>query len=202
MLAGNTVSFGLSIIISVVGSLIVPDNHDFETTKDTGKKAVKESVAELVNERHDITVDNSESPRMDDASEKSTKDEKGRTIDGETAELRDDSLPGTGQGDLSEEDAAYLAKSIKFSLAFAVSWVIIMVFIVTFALYGTSYIFTRAGFKAYVSIGLGWLILGAVYIIFSPILESLPTLSKVFKGIVLDVFTLGKFSRSKSSDKV
>ncbi|TIA86102.1 hypothetical protein E3P99_03788 [Wallemia hederae] len=202
MLAGNTVSFGLSILISVVGSLIFPDNHDFETTKDTGKKAVKESVAELVNERQDITVDNSESPRMDDASEKSAKDEKGRTIDGETAELRDDSLPGVGQGDLSEEDAAYLAKSMKFSLAFAVCWVIIMVFIVTFSLYGTSYIFTRAGFKAYVSIGLGWLILGAVYIILSPILESLPTLSKVFKGIVLDVFTLGKFSRSRSSDKV
>lgn len=200
MLAGNTVSFGLSILISVVGSLIFPDNHDFESTKNTGKKAVKESAAQVVAVDQEISVDNHQIPQLDDSSEKSVKDEK--SVSQATAELRDYDPHGASQGDLSEADIAYLTRSMKFATICSIVWVLVMVFIVTFSLYGTSYIFPRAGFKAWVSIGLGWLLIGAVYIIFSPIIESLPSLIKLIKGITLDVFTLGNYSKTKSSDEV
>ncbi|TIB75056.1 hypothetical protein E3Q23_02446 [Wallemia mellicola] len=194
MLAGNTVSFGLSIVISIVGSLIFPDDHDFETTKNTGKKAVKQAEQSVIREQEVIVTS-----QIDDNSEKFDKDDKQETT---PAVLKDFSIPDATQGDLSEEDFAYLTKSMKLAAGFAITWTIVMVFIVTFSLYGTSYIFPRAGFKAWVSIGLAWLLLGATYIILSPIYESLPSLIKIFKGVTIDVFTLGNYKKSRPSDEV
>lgn len=194
MLAGNTVSFGLSILISIVGSLIFPDDHDFETTKNTGKKAVKQAEQSVVRDQETIVTS-----QVDDSSEKFDKDDKQETT---PAVLKDFNVPDATQGDLSEEDFAHLTKSMKLAAWFAITWTIVMVFIVTFSLYGTSYIFPRAGFKAWVSIGLAWLLLGATYIILSPIYESLPSLIKIFTGIIIDVFTLGNYKKSRSSEKV
>ncbi|TIA89627.1 hypothetical protein E3P81_02894 [Wallemia ichthyophaga] len=186
MLAGNTVSFGLSIIISVVGSLISPDNHDFEKTKDTGRKAIKESEAHVAPPEQEVVVETLQ------PDEKSFKD-----VEKATPELSDLDSHNTSQGDLSSADIEYLTRSIKLAAFSSLLWVTVMIFTVTFALYGTGYILPRAGFKAWVSIGLAWLMVGAIYIIFTPILESLTSLKRMTRGITLDVFTLGNCRQNK-----
>ena len=136
MLAGNTVSFGLSSLITIIGSLLFPDNYDFEATKFVGKKSADQATTKY--NAHEIQIYQNTVESDDLKDEKLTPQE---------------SIIVPEDGIMSKNDEVYIKKWQNIATGATITWFILIIVIVTFSLFGTSYIYPLKGFMAWIIIG-------------------------------------------------
>lgn len=96
-----------------------------------------------------------------------------------------------GAGNITDQDhlveqvklkrASFIARTVTalMTLCFLVLWPI--------PLYGTSYVFSKGFFTAWVSVAMGWLFCSAIGVGLYPLFEGRHSIKHTFKGIVADL---------------
>ncbi|KAI5122853.1 hypothetical protein M0805_003147 [Coniferiporia weirii] len=177
MLAGNLASIGVGAIVSVVYSLIFPEDFDFEVTRminaptsHHARSLVKENVGK---EDKDGYADDKLQPeaRVD---EQSISDDAATHLAGITDE--------------AELDRANLESAFKFAAWSSVTLLLVMIIIVPLPLFFAQTIFGVRGLGAWVIIGIVWAFCSAITVVIYPLYESRAALLMVARGLVKDVF--------------
>jgi hypothetical protein len=169
MLTGNLLSIGVGGIVTVVGSLIWPADFDWEITRainaDAGRKA------EALNE--------------DPASEHSSVTEVPLPSPGEKKDSVEGPIEDTEAQDITDDAA--LRKAFRLAAYSALSLTFILIFAVPMPQFFSSYIYTEAGFTAWVCIVMIWLFAGMITVGIYPLFEAREGLASVCRGIYRDL---------------
>jgi len=178
MLTGNLVAISLGGIISVVWSLIAPENFDFEITRAINRGPAPSTVSAEEKEEVEYPTEKKEA----------TPEHKTVPVDEEHAY---ESAHATGITPWSEIDHAALGKAFRFATWSSLALTLVLVIIIPLALFGSSVVYGVAGFGAWVIIGFIWAFFAAFTVVLYPLYESRLGITMVFKGIVKDMFKPG-----------
>lgn len=83
--------------------------------------------------------------------------------------------------EVEAEDAKELSRYALYAQVLSAAIFIILIFLIPLPLYGSDYIYSRAGFKAWIVIIFLWLFIAAIYAIFSPVWRARSTLVELFQ---------------------
>lgn len=95
-----------------------------------------------------------------------------------------------------EEETAKLNKSAKTARWLCLSLTISLLVLWPMPLYGTGYVFSSRFFTGWVVVGILWLFISCIMVVFLPVYESRSTISRTGKAIYQDLMVLA--SRSKT----
>ena len=84
-------------------------------------------------------------------------------------------------------DAEAVRVATRLALSFNAVFIVVAVLLVPFTLFGSSWIFSRAGFKGWCVVSFVWVWVGMVICVLWPLHESRKTIIKIAKGIIRDV---------------
>lgn len=173
MLTGNLLSIGVGGIITVVWSLVKPENFDWEITRAVNAPAtyVEESTVEVVEKTPDLTPGGS-TEELD--KEKAIATPTVVSVEEDAARA-------------AAEDTAGLKHAFRIAAWAALSLTFILIIVVPLPQFFTSYIYSVQGFTAWVCIVLIWLFVGATTISLIPLWEARGTLRLVAEGIWADL---------------
>ncbi|GJN93637.1 hypothetical protein Rhopal_006694-T1 [Rhodotorula paludigena] len=172
MLTGNILSFCVSGLITVLGSLIWPENYDWIETRalHAYNEATEETVAPAVNETPSATASTSEV-----AAEK------------EKVQAPADALPADiGEG-VEVDSPEHIRKTFKIATVLATFGFVALLILIPLPLVGTSYISTLSGFTAYVVITMIWIWWGAFVCVILPLWEYRHSLAEIFGHMWADI---------------
>ncbi|GAA6062385.1 hypothetical protein JCM10212_003194 [Sporobolomyces blumeae] len=175
MLTGNVISLGLSIIISLVGSFLWPEDYDFEPTRQL--HAHSEASEEVV-----VPGADTPSSGFDTPSEEKKESEIVATpqIDSEASSI----AHGLDADSVKSITRAYkLARIVSVPVFF----ILIILIPIPLALAGGGYVSSLAGFKAYISITFIWLFWGAAAVVLYPLWEYRKSLAEISSNIWADL---------------
>lgn len=173
MLTGNLLSIGIGGIVTVVWSLVRPENFDWEITRSVNRPASYTSggsSVEAIDEKGDLS-----GPASIDELEKDKA-------------MGSSTVRSVEEGHHADaENVAGLKRAFRIAAWAAISLTLILIIIVPLPLFFTSYIYSVAGFTAWVCIVLIWLFCGAISIGLFPLWEARSTIWLVAKGIMEDI---------------
>lgn len=213
MLAGNLASLGTGLIVSVVTTLIWPENCDFALVQEKIRSASGKSGPIFVEkgvspESPSSSMDGSDpTTKKEDGADSSPKEVGDATVREEGAEIV---LADTG------ESLHDLDKAFRFAAYFSVTLAVILLVLIPLPLFFTSYIFTKGGFTGWVTVGFIWvffcksssqgrsqvqceqklnnelfllplLYLAICAVVIYPIVESRKALGKIFAAMWADI---------------
>lgn len=165
-------------VVTVVWSLISPENFDFEATRALG---MEDSGAQPTHEANTQPG----TPHID---EKDLDSEK--NVDAVTgAHTLSTTIvdPTSLRIEQPEIDFVGLNKSFRFARWSSVVLFCVLMLIIPLPLFGSSHVFSVQDFTAYVSFGIAWALIAACVVVIYPLWESRKGLRQVFRGIWLDV---------------
>jgi len=170
MLAGNLVAIGVGGVVSVLVSLVKPDNEfDFAITRAINSATIHRSE------------------KIEAAAEES--DDKGSANEkGDEVEVVAKPVGITDDKDL---DPVQLKKAFKFAVWSSVALFVVMILIVPLPLFFSQVVYGVKGFTTWVSVGIIWVFLAAFTVVLYPIWESREALAMVTKGVTKDIFSFG-----------
>jgi hypothetical protein len=84
-------------------------------------------------------------------------------------------------------DPAAVRSATRLAVSFNALFVVVVVILVPFSLFGSSWIFSRAGFRGWCVVSFLWVWVSMFICVVWPLLESRTTISKIVKGIVRDI---------------
>jgi hypothetical protein len=84
-------------------------------------------------------------------------------------------------------DPAAVRSATRLAVSFNALFVVVVVILVPFSLFGSSWIFSRAGFRGWCVVSFLWVWVSMFICVVWPLLESRTTISKTVKGIVRDI---------------
>ncbi|RDX54444.1 urea transporter [Lentinus brumalis] len=184
MLAGNLASIGVGGIVTVVTSLIWPDNFDFESTRAINKPSHEKAPPQGP-------------PSMDD-----TESEKKR---GSTdVSLEPVSADDAAAEEERELDPVALNKSFNIAAWASVVLTLVMLIIIPLPLFFAQTVYGVGGLTAWVVIGMIWAFCSAISVVLYPLYESREALSVIGRGVIKDIFAKGsgKFTHPHSESTV
>ncbi|KAF8132999.1 urea transporter [Boletus edulis] len=161
ILGGNLASITTGGMISVIVSLIWPDNYDFVETRAINSPSVK-------------TVHDGE----DAGTEKNDAQVSIKSVSEET-ELD------------NELDPVSLEKAFRFAVWSSVIMTLVFMIIIPLPLFGASTVYSVAGFSVWVIIGIIWAFCSAFAVVLYPLWESRAALAMILKGMVKDAYAPG-----------
>ncbi|KAH8110219.1 urea transporter [Phellopilus nigrolimitatus] len=177
MLAGNLASIGVGAIISVVWSLIYPENFDFDITRainapptHRSRVPAKEGSDDAPNEKSEYVDDKAPAASPIDIQSVSDGQAGGDTVAGVT--------------DDSELDPEGLQVAFRFAAWSSIILLLVMIIIIPLPLFFAQTIFGVRGLEAWVIIGIIWTFCSALAVVLYPLYESRETLLMVTKGMV------------------
>ncbi|CAK9783844.1 Na+/solute symporter [Cutaneotrichosporon oleaginosum] len=177
MLTGNLLSIGVGAIVTVIGSLIWPASFDWEVTRainaDAGRKA-QALNATSVSEHSSVTDVPLPSPGEKKDSVESV------VVDAEARDIGDTEAQ-------DHSDDASLRKAFRMAAYWAISLTFILIIVVPLPQFFASYIYSEAGFTAWVCIVLVWLFAGMIAVGLYPLYEARAGLASVCRGIYRDL---------------
>ncbi|GAA5902571.1 hypothetical protein JCM5296_002327 [Sporobolomyces johnsonii] len=174
MLTGNVLSIGISAIICTIGSLIWPENYDFEETRRL--HAHSEASEEIPPSPSNLSASL-------DENEKIKQDVSSLTVDPAAVELANVVEAHAGDSPQTIERSFKLARIVAITM-----FVILMILIpVPLATAGGGYISSYAGFECYVVITIMWVFLGAFLVVLYPIWEYRHSLAHLGRHMWADV---------------
>ncbi|KAI0635141.1 urea transporter [Trametes polyzona] len=181
MLAGNLASIGVSGIITVVTSLIWPDDFDFEATRAINRPAA----------HYDHAKDNAtpQSPSLYD----SPRDEKKQPPTDISLEPVSSIPPPTAFAEEEERelDPAALKKSFNLAAWSSILLTLVMLILIPLPLFFAQTVYGVSGLTAWVVVGMIWACCSAIAVVLYPLWESREALGTICAGMVKDVFTRG-----------
>ncbi|KAF9186170.1 hypothetical protein BGZ50_002611 [Haplosporangium sp. Z 11] len=168
MLAGNLGALIGGGVISVVISLMNPDNYTFE-----GTRSLKQ-----------VTDDAVGTPESNNSSEDITMDEKKKSsatkiAGAATVEVEP---PKGGWGFDAEEDAK-LAKAARFARWSSGLLTVILILLWPLPMFFSNYVFSRGFYTGWVILSIIWAICSTIAVTIYPIWESRGAIAQVFKGM-------------------
>ncbi|KAI0717438.1 urea transporter [Cerioporus squamosus] len=180
MLAGNLASIGVGGIVTVVTSLIWPDNFDFESTR-----AINKPVHEKAHSQGAPSVDDTESEKKRESTDVS---------------LEPVSADAAAEEEEKELDPVALKKSFDIAAWASVVLTLVMLIIIPLPLFFAQTVYGVGGLTAWVVIGMIWAFCSAIAVVLYPLYESRAALSLIGRGIIKDVFAKGsgKFAHPHS----
>ncbi|KAH9950736.1 urea transporter [Amylocystis lapponica] len=170
MLAGNLASIGVGAIITVVTSLIWPEDFNFDATR-----AINTPVLDT--------------PEKDSRSSEEV-DEKKR----QSAEIAEEPVVSVDAAALEEArelDPAALRRSYTLAARASILLTLIMLIVIPFPLFGAQTVYGVRGLAAWVVIGMIWAFCSAIAVVLYPLYESRAALALIGRGIVKDIFKPG-----------
>ncbi|KAF8122410.1 urea transporter [Boletus edulis] len=162
MLGGNLASIATGGMISMIVSLIWPDNYDFVETRAINLPAAKKTV-------HD----------GDDAG-----------IEKDDAQVSVKSVSEETELD-NELDPVGLKKAFRFAVWSSVIMTLVFMIIIPLPLFGASTVYSVAGFSVWIIIGIIWAFCSAFAVVLYPLWESRAALAMILKGMVMDAYAPG-----------
>ncbi|KAK8847336.1 hypothetical protein IAR55_005193 [Kwoniella newhampshirensis] len=175
MLTGNLLAIGIGGIITVVWSLVRPQNFDWDITR-----------AINVREDYTITQNNLPAAQEQDSPSVNGEDEKRMPPGQKNEGTRDGQSVEEQPVDLSLENKA-LQKAFRFAAWSALTLVAVLIFIIPLPLFFTSHVYPKGGFTAWVTVSLIWLFAGLLMVGVYPMWEARKGLIKVARGIAADL---------------
>ncbi|KAI9567815.1 urea transporter [Boletus coccyginus] len=157
MLGGNLASIGIGGIVSVIASLIWPDNYDFAETRAINLPVVKRTVHH--DSAEDIKIEKKEVPV---------------SVTSASDEIEID----------SELDPVGLKKAFKFAVWSSVIMTLIFMIIIPLPLFWASTVYSVAGFSVWVVVGILWAFCSAFAVVLYPLWESRAALAMIIRGMV------------------
>ncbi|KAH9849395.1 urea transporter [Lenzites betulinus] len=175
MLSGNLASIGVGGIITVVTSLIWPDNFDFEATRAinrptvifSGEKTAAASLDDRASEKKEAPADVSLKP------------------------VTSLSAVAAAQEEERELDPVALQKSFRLAAWASVILTLVMLIIIPLPLFFAQTVYGVGGLTAWVVIGMIWAFCSAIAVVVYPLWESRVALRTISGGVVKDIFTRG-----------
>ncbi|KAH7918066.1 hypothetical protein BV22DRAFT_1115482 [Leucogyrophana mollusca] len=175
MLAGNLGSFCSGPIISIIVTLIKPDNEfDWSQTRNINPRG-------RVLAMQSVSVPQSsggQSIAADSDSDGNEKAQESITVEGDRS---------GGDYDLPE-DYAVLEKSLKVAVYAAIIMSLVIIVLIPIPIFLSHYIFSLPFFRAWVIISIVWLFVAASITSVLPLWESRGAILDIGRGIVKDVF--------------
>ncbi|KAF9570759.1 hypothetical protein EC968_001409 [Mortierella alpina] len=165
MLAGNLGALIGGGLISVVISLIKPDNYTFD-----GTRSLKQVTDDVVG-----TPESNNS--LEDVA---TVDEKKSS--GEKATTLEVAAPNGGWTFDAEEDAK-LAKASRFARWSSAVMTVILILLWPLPMFFSNYVFSRGFYTGWVVLSIAWAICSTIAVTIYPLWESRRALGDVFKGM-------------------
>jgi len=162
MLGGNLASIGVGGIVSVIVSLIWPDNYDFAETRAINSPVVKKTVHYI----EDVETEKKDVPVL-------------VTSVSEETELD------------NELDPVGLEKAFRFAVWASVIMTLVFMIIIPLPLFGASTVYSVTGFSVWVVIGIIWTFCSAFAVVLYPLWESRAALAMIMRGMVKDVCVPG-----------
>jgi len=175
MLTGNIVSIGMGGIIAVTGSLVWPEDFDFDITR-----ALNAPV-----------------PVAASAIAATSSDADSHSLDGDDKEKASSSpaLAKTAPPSIAPAESKYgaeyqrnLKRAFKIAVCVSVGLFVILMLLIPLPLFFTNYIFPIKGFTAWIAIGIAWLFWGSFAVVVYPIIESRKELGQIGGAMIRDVF--------------
>ncbi|EJU01842.1 hypothetical protein DACRYDRAFT_100134 [Dacryopinax primogenitus] len=179
MLTGNLVSIAVGGLVSLVWSLIWPENFDFDITRaiNCPEPCGTASTDEAENE----------GPFPEKSKEGESR-QKALQVEEEQAY---ETAQNTGITGAAELNRAGLAKAYRFATWSSVILTLVLVIIIPMSLFGSSIVYSVNGFGAWVIIGFVWAFLAAFIVVLYPLWESRGGLAMVARGIIKDIYKPG-----------
>lgn len=167
MLAGNLGALISGGVISVIISLIKPDNYTFE-----GTRALQQ-----------VTDDSPGGmPSTDSASDDGSLDEKKKG--GEKAEVTSVDVPAPKGGwTFSAEEDAKLAKASRFARWSSGVLTVILILLWPLPMFFSNYVFSKGFYTGWVVLSIVWAICSTIAVTIYPIWESRGAIAEVGRGI-------------------
>ncbi|KAF9979622.1 hypothetical protein BGZ65_006263 [Modicella reniformis] len=163
MLAGNLAALISGGLISVVISLVKPDNYTFEGTRSL--KQVTDDVVRTPdsnNSTEDVVVDE---PQKEEIT----------TL--QVASSKEDDLK------FDQEEDAKLAKSARFARWSSGILTVVLILLWPLPMFFSNYVFSRDFYTGWVVLSIVWAIASTIAVTIYPIWESRDAIGVVFKGI-------------------
>ncbi|KAI0360713.1 urea transporter [Trametes cingulata] len=173
MLAGNLASIGVGGIVTVVTSLIWPDNFDFEATRAINRTSLHEKDASQGSE----SIDDSASEKKRPTAEVTLQPVVSATAAAEEEER--------------ELDPVALKKSFSIAAWASVILTLVMLIIIPLPLFFAQTVYGVGGLTAWVVIGMIWAFCSAIAVVLYPLWESRAALTLISRGVIKDIFTRG-----------
>ncbi|KAF9541126.1 hypothetical protein EC957_003368 [Mortierella hygrophila] len=167
MLAGNLGALISGGAISVIITLIKPDNYTFEGTRAL-QQVTDDSTAGM--------------PSTDSSSDDGSLDEKKKG--GEKAEITSVDVPAPKGGwTFSAEEDAKLAKASRFARWSSGVLTVILILLWPLPMFFSNYVFTKGFYTGWVVLSIVWAICSTVAVTIYPIWESRGAIAEVGRGI-------------------
>jgi len=184
MLAGNLASIGVGGIISVLWSLIRPENFDFEITR---------AINSPHHHARDHTDEEEKHGSMDDPEKKAAHDGDQDIKVSETSLAEGGPHVGEASGvtEDAELDPVALKKAFRFAAWSSVGLTLILLILIPLPLFGASTIYSVKSLGVWVIVGMIWTFGAAFTVVIYPLWESRREIMLVGKGIIKDIFHPG-----------
>lgn len=170
MLAGNLASIGVGAIVSVVSSLIWPDDFNFDITRAINTPSQTDTTEK---ERSSEDLDEKKRDPSDVSAEP--------IVSSEAAAAEEE----------RELDPVALGKAYRLAARSSVALTLIMLIIIPLPLFFAQTIYGVRGLTAWVVIGMIWAFCSAISVVLYPLFESRAALSLILRGMVKDIFSRG-----------
>ncbi|KAI0325129.1 urea transporter [Cubamyces sp. BRFM 1775] len=177
MLAGNLASIGVGGIVTVVTSLIWPDDFDFEATRAINRPLHEKDGSDMRASPRSASLDDSESEKKHAPADVSLEPVVSARAAAEEEER--------------ELDPVALNKSFRIAAWSSVILTLVMLIIIPLPLFFAQTVYGVGGLTAWVVIGMIWAFCSAIAVVLYPLWESRAALALIGSGIIKDVFTRG-----------
>lgn len=183
-LAGALTSWGIGFIAAVILSLLFPgtwQNTDADAVERNSKLDGGTEARGALGEGVDIEKSSSPTITTSPASDAKPVPKSGNEV-----------VDFLSTNFTEPMSAAEVRKATILAYGFNSLFLAVAIFLVPFSLYGSGWVFTRAGFTGFCVVSFIWVWVSAIICVVWPIVESRATISGIVKGIVRDLRRRGK----------
>jgi len=179
MLAGNLASIGVGTIVSVVSTLIWPEDYDFSNSIYAADVVPSSSSGSVTHE------DQMHSPSGEEKKFKDG-DDIVPTVSKHEVDESAASAPSSG------EDTRSLKKAFRFAAITSSIMVLVLIILIPLPLFFTSHIYSPSGFTAWVVVSFIWVFYAVGAVVLYPIYESRQALAQIATAAWRDLTGKGR----------
>jgi urea-proton symporter len=92
-------------------------------------------------------------------------------------------------------DPAEVHRATRLAVSFNVIFLVVAILLVPFNLFGSEWIFTRAGFTGWCVVSFIWVLCSMVICVIWPVVESWGTIARIGSGVLKDLGPGGKAAK-------
>lgn len=197
-IAGNVTSIMVGLLLAVMLSFVFPAKYSTSDPEAVSRDAKIKGI--IVSEGEPSDIREFSNVQSDETMEKQIVTEPSDAGQLESQITRDNEavrMTSTAAHNelTSQADRRYLIepmepklvrKATRLAISVNAAFILVAVILVPYTLFGSSWVFSRAGFKAWCIVSFIWVWVGLFICVFWPLYESRSSMAKVLKGVVAE----------------